>query len=127
MAYWDLGDFFFVEHLAVAKDYQGKRLGSRIMSEFVENANKRIVFEVEDPNSMEGKEKLDAQRRIMFYLKLGFYVNSSCLYRQPVLNKETDDKPPILILVSSRGPLTEKQFHFVHKCIMREIYHVKFS
>ncbi len=82
--YWDLGDFVFIEHLAIKKDLRGKGYGTKLMKQFINSlpeSKRFVVLEVEKLTSK------DAKRRIRFYERLNFKLNKNFLYIQPAYGK----------------------------------------
>ena len=73
---WNLHDLLFIEHFAIEKTFQGKGLGSQVLTRIIHAKSVRVVVEVEPPTN-----EL-SQRRITFYERLGF---STCeiTYWQP--------------------------------------------
>ncbi len=71
LCYWDLstenGDnFIYIEYLAVTPQDRNKGMGSKIMSSFLKSKNDPVILEAELPTCP------IAQRRIVFYERLGF-------------------------------------------------------
>lgn len=65
---WQLDDMIFVEHIAVFEEERNKGFGSAAF-ELLERRYKRIVLEIEPPETETQKRRLD------FYLRCGFVVN----------------------------------------------------
>lgn len=101
---WDLGEFVFVEHLAVNPKCRGKGIGTRIMKSFLESIHKQVVLEVEDPESVPEIEKKNAIRRISFYNRLGFYTNSERIVPPGKQKEET------VYLLSTKGNIPKGEF-----------------
>lgn len=74
--YWQLTDFVFIEHFAIAENVRGKGMGSKIVQQFKDRFD-TIVLETE-PLGISA----DASRRITFYEKAGFVLFDEA-YMQP--------------------------------------------
>ncbi|MDL2315168.1 GNAT family N-acetyltransferase, partial [Bacteroidales bacterium OttesenSCG-928-C19] len=113
--FWEFAKFIYIEHLAFSHNQRGKGWGSRVLKEFM-NLNKLpVVLEIELP------ETTDAQRRLVFYERLGF-VRNNYRYIQPPYS---DGKPSIEMLVMSTNSLTEDHFEEVRKTLHRDVYKAK--
>ena len=77
LAAWDVGDFVFGEHLATDASLRGSGIGKELLVAYMELKKKRIVFEVEHPDSTMAK------RRIGFYERLGCTLYPDVPYVQP--------------------------------------------
>ena len=115
LAGWDFDEFCFVEHIAVKPSIRGGGLGKQLMLDFIEQMNKPVVLEVEPPD-----EEM-AQRRIGFYERLGFHLNSYP-YVQPPLRVGQPDFP--LMMMSYPGLLSEEQFQSCRDTLYAEVYEV---
>jgi len=80
IAYWDLEEIIFIEHLAVDKVHQGKGYGKKIVGELIISHDRRIILEVDPP------EDEISKKRIKFYENLGFHLNRFNYY-QPSLGE----------------------------------------
>lgn len=80
IAYWELDDFLYIEHLAMKKEARNGGLGGKRLEEFVLQMQKPVVLEVELP---EGEMEM---RRVGFYERLGFVYNEYP-YLQPPLRE----------------------------------------
>lgn len=76
IAYWDLGDFLFAEHLAVNKSLRNQGIGSLFMKELLSKTDSPLVLEVENVDTG------IAKRRVGFYERLGFH-QTDIIYNQP--------------------------------------------
>lgn len=112
LAWWELDDFCFVEHLAVSSGIRGGGLGGRLLDDFLQE-HPRVILEVEPPESD------IARRRIGFYERHGFFLNRYP-YEQPPLRKECGYFP--LLLMSSAAPLSEEEFLKVKEELYRTVY-----
>lgn len=116
LAYWDLWDFIFIEHFAFSSKVRGKGLGSKYLKQFLKQADKLVILEVE-PESDE-----ISLRRIGFYNRLGFELNEFD-YCQPAFNK--NKKPVILQLMSYKKRLKAYEFQLIKEKLYKDIYNIK--
>ncbi|MEG1586793.1 MAG: GNAT family N-acetyltransferase [Bacteroidales bacterium] len=81
--YWDMGDFYYLEHLAVFNHMRNKEIGRRVLDWIATNLPGLRLLEVEpDDNEM-------ALRRINYYKRNGYEVITSD-YIQPSYSKDED-------------------------------------
>lgn len=116
MATWDFEDFIFIEHLAVDTKLRGKGVGTELIKNYLNKHKKNIFLEVETPNSDVSK------KRVLFYEKLGFYLNNFS-YFQPPLNP--NDSHLKLNIMSYSKCITEKEFDKYKKIIYKEVYNIE--
>lgn len=112
-AVWELDGFLFIEYLAVNAKERNKGSGSHILHELCRLYNCPLCLEVEPPESDITK------RRIEFYRRNGFYLNSYP-YEQPAYS-ETQSAVPLMIM-TSHSVITEEQFIKMRKEIYKEVY-----
>lgn len=94
---WQIGDWYYVEHLAIDPAQRGKKYGERVMETVLEAGRGKVILEVErvhDTNS---------QRRIGFYERLGYTIVNYD-YVQPPYRKG-DEVLPLLLM--SRPAITD--------------------
>jgi ribosomal protein S18 acetylase RimI-like enzyme len=110
---WDLDDFIYIGHFAVASELRGQKIGEMFLRQFVSGLNKPAVLEVEKP--------LDeiSVRRIAFYERLGFHL-FQCDYIQP---SYSPDKPtvPLFLMETVNGFLSE-HYEVVRDKIYKYVY-----
>ena len=116
MAVWCLSEFLFLEHFAVAPAWRNRGLGGRLLSELSALSGKRVVLEAEPPI-----EEM-ARRRIGFYVRNGFSLNSHPYY-QPALTEELSPVP--LQLMTTGGTLGQEEFERIKNILYSEVYHYK--
>ena len=75
---WQFDRFVYIEHFAVDSAMRGKKIGARVLREFVRECRKPVVLEVEPIESGE-----TARRRIGFYGRCGFHAFHDFTYIQP--------------------------------------------
>lgn len=113
--FWELSDFIYLEHFAVAKELRGKGLGSELIRQLCAHCTgKTIVLEAEPPALNEF-----SSRRIEFYRRLGFHTNPFP-YKQPPYRK--GDEPVELVIMSRPLPLSEGDFKEKISEIYRKVY-----
>lgn len=81
-AYYELGDILYIEHLAASPEARGLGIGTKLVKEILSEAKGMVILEVEPP-----VDEI-TRRRVVFYEKLGFYLNPYYHF-QPPLNRET--------------------------------------
>lgn len=113
LAEWRLGDIIFIEHIAAHKNERGSGLGGRLLAEYISNAGRPVVLEVEPP------ETDIARRRIGFYRRLGFCLNERP-YIQPAIREGVDSIP--LMIMSYPEPLTEAEFDRFRELAYKYVY-----
>ena len=113
---WNFDNFFFIEHLAVNQELRGKGIGTELISNYFKNNNKSVVLEVEKP------ETEIAARRIEFYKRLGFNLNSYS-YIQPAYGK--DKNPVPMLLMSYPDKISNNDFPIIRKRLHAQAYGLK--
>lgn len=113
LASWEFSSFGFVEHFAVSSLLRGSGLGAKLLSQYIEQSQIPIRLEVELP---EGEF---AKRRIGFYERCGFHLNSYD-YVQPPLREGQADLP--LNIMSYPDPLAEAEFIHFRETVYTEVY-----
>jgi len=96
--WWDFKNFQYIDHFAVSQKLRSKGYGAKILEEYINEALKPIVLEVELPDSSINR------RRIQFYERLGFKLNTHD-YKVP---SSTDDSK-IDLLIMTYPKLISKQ------------------
>ena len=113
--FWELSDFVYLEHFAVAKELRGKGLGSELIRQLCAICTgKTIVLEAEPPALNEF-----SARRIEFYRRLGFHTNPFP-YKQPPYR--AGGEPVELVIMSRPMPLSEDDFTKKIREIYRKVY-----
>lgn len=113
---WDLDDFRFVEHFAVAGEMRGAGIGSRMMRIYLRQSRRPVCLEVEAPDTEE------AVRRVSFYRRLGFRFNDFG-YVQPDL--QDTDRKVFLNIMSYPDELTESGFMKIKNVLFPRVYGVE--
>jgi ribosomal protein S18 acetylase RimI-like enzyme len=110
--YWQLTDFVFIEHFAIAMELRGGGIGSGVMK-LMEEQHPRLVLEVEPPHTV------DARRRIRFYEGLGFSAYSFTYLQPPY---QAGGAPlPMLLMQKGMSP-EEHTFSKISAEIYLEVY-----
>lgn len=113
ISFWSLDGFNFIEHFAVNPSQRGQGAGSKMLKEFIKDSSKPIVLEVEIPkNEM-------AERRIGFYERNGFLLNTFDYYQKPLRPQFSEVK---LYLMSYPKKLSNKEFEQVKNEIYNNVY-----
>jgi GNAT superfamily N-acetyltransferase len=110
---WDVGDYAFVEHFAVAPEYRNRGLGAQILRLTVEQTAKPLCLEVEPPLTE------IARRRIAFYERNGFVLNDYP-YEQPAYTPDRASVP--LLIMTLDGGIDRKTFEQVRTALYRRVY-----
>lgn len=112
--YWDFGNFRFIEHVAVDKKERGNGIGTRLLTYVL---RKCTILEAEPPiNAI-------LKRKISFYERHGFCINSDFEYKQPPYNKRMQALP--LILMSYPKRLDNRRLKKIKLVIYAGVYGVK--
>jgi ribosomal protein S18 acetylase RimI-like enzyme len=114
LTYWDLGEFVFAEHFAIAPEARNGGIGAKVMNLFIAEAGKPIVLEVELPST------ILSERRIGFYQRLGFKYWEDVPYQQPPY---LEDGKPIPMKLMTIGSIDLGQsFSEIKDTIYSEVY-----
>ena len=113
--HWDLDDFVYIGHFAVAEHLRGRKIGETFLKKFLASLNKPAVLEVEEP----GDTNTISAQRIEFYERLGFSL-FLCDYIQPAYSA---DKlcVPLYLMETVKGFLS-KHYKYVRDKIYKEVY-----
>ena len=115
MNYWDLGEFVYLEHFAVAEELRGNGLGTRLLGGLHSiTENRPIILEAEPPEQSE-----TALRRTEFYKRLGFFLNPYEYYQPPY---RSEDSPVRLVIMSSPRGLSQQEFTMMRNALYRDAY-----
>lgn len=113
--YWELGDFIYIEHFAVAPELRGQGIGSALMNELRKAVGNRLtVLEAEPPQDSD-----IAKRRIGFYERLGFVLNGY-EYIQPALIE--GEQPIPLVIMSAPSRLSESEYIRIRDRLYKDVY-----
>ena len=114
LTFWDLGEFIFAEHFAIATEARNGGIGAIVMNLFMGEQIKPIVLEVEIPVTSL------AERRIGFYQRLGYKLWESFTYHQPPYH-EGENPIPMHLMTWGKIDL-DKKFSEIKESIYTEIY-----
>ena len=110
---WDVGEFTFVEHFAVAPDHRGQGLGAHILCQAARLCSARLCLEVEVP------ETEIARRRVAFYERNGFCLNHYP-YEQPAYAPDRESVP--LLIMTAGGGIDRATFEQVRAALYSRVY-----
>lgn len=101
IAYWDFGNYVYIEHLAVNPVLRGNNIGSKSLQVFADIVKKTVLLEI-DP-------LVDdiSQRRLGFYERLGYKMNPY-KHAHPAYNPKY--KPHELIVLSYPEKITKEEY-----------------
>lgn len=98
--YWDLGDFYYLEHLAVFPEMRNKKIGQQVLDYVAAHLKGLRLLEVEPT------EDEMSTRRVNYYQRNGYKVLDKT-YVQPSYHK-LEDACPLWIMGNEETPrLTE--------------------
>lgn len=112
VCFWDIGNYVFVEHLAVSGNKRGDGLGAQLMTQLI-NSGTPLVLEVEPPHDEISK------RRIGFYERLGFHLNHY-YHVQPPLQEGFE--PVELLLMSYPNALSPNDTLYIEGQLQKVVY-----
>ncbi len=115
MAIWQLNTSHFIEHLAVSPLSRGEGVGGKVMKELIEKSEKPVLLEVEHP------ETEIAKKRIQFYERLGFHLNTHDYVQPPI---QAGEEPLPLHIMSYPDPISAEEFKIFKNDIFSELYAV---
>jgi len=110
---WQLNGIVFPEHFSILPEERGNNYGTEAIEELIRISNGLIILEVEEPFTEQ------AQRRIAFYRRCGFFVNQEEYY-QPAYNPGKNKVK--LLLMSYPQILNGNQFNEAKKQIHTIVY-----
>ncbi|MCC8186359.1 MAG: GNAT family N-acetyltransferase [Bacteroides sp.] len=112
ITYWDLNDFFYIEHFAIDPERRNGGYGRQVLELLRQTLNSPIVLEVELPT-----EEM-ARRRIAFYERHHFILWEDEYVQPPY--RAGSKQIPMYIMVS--GTLDPEKFPSVRSAIYQEVY-----
>lgn len=90
ISYWNMGDFFYIEHFAISPSLRNSGYGRLVLKALQEKLQAPLVLEVEKP------EDEFSIRRIHFYQREGFTLHEEP-YIQPPYRPEDSGLPMLLM------------------------------
>lgn len=115
LAVWEFDEFRYVEHIAVNPAIRGGGIGRKMMEMYIAQSTKPVLLEVEPAS-----DEL-TQRRIGFYERLGFHLNTFP-YVQPPLRKGNADLE--LNIMSYPRLLMEAEFKPFRETLYKEVFNI---
>ena len=109
--YWKISSYTFLEHFAVNSQLRGQSFGSKILQKFI-NDKKNIVLEIE-PIVDE-----ITQKRLKFYKKFGFVVNSHEHLQIPFREGAKELK---LLLMSQEKTLSQQEYKVFYESMKKSL------
>jgi len=113
--YWKFPEFIFIEHFAILPEERSKGYGFQALEKFIHEVLEPVVLEVEEPNSTV------AIKRIRFYEKLYFRINSGIYFQPPYSVTKNAVK---MLLMSFPKRLSETEFEKAKSRIYKAVYRV---
>lgn len=130
LATWNLGEQDFIEHLAIDQSIRSKGLGSQVMREYLskeEWKNRMVMLEVERPDEaqtelLKSGEKTNDEvvRRIRFYEKLGFHLNTHDYIQPPY--SEGKKAVKLYLMTYPRPIKDDAEFESMRKNLHQKVY-----
>lgn len=115
LTYWDLGNFYYIEHFAIDEKLRNNGYGKEVLTLLEKEIDKPLILEVERPDNE------IAQRRIGFYKRYKFELWNEP-YVQPPYRPDGSAVP---MLIMCRGPLTpSKDYKEVKRKLYQEAYNL---
>ncbi len=110
---YQFSDYLFFELYMVQEHLRGKGVGSTFLKTIIKEATTPIILEVELPTTD------IAKRRIGFYKRLGFHLNTQD-YKMPLFDNKHGGVP--LYLMSYPNKLTQEEFEYYSNHIHKYVY-----
>ena len=112
---WEFEPVVFFEHFAINPELRNGGIGGAMLREIVGSLKKQACLEVELPDN-----EL-ASRRIGFYQRNGFYLNSYS-YVQPAMAAGRNPVP--LKIMTTKQPVSQSEFEQIRDLLYRRVYRV---
>ena len=110
---WQLGEFRYIEHFAIASHFQRQNLGKTALRSFLQQSALPVVLEVEPPDTE------IARQRIRFYQQEGFVLNDKVFIQPPYSPQQQTVE---LRLMEWGGKLLEREFEIIKSTLYRQVY-----
>ena len=110
--YWDMGDFYYLEHLAVFPEMRNKKIGQQVLDYVAEHLKGVRLLEVEPP------EDEMTTRRVNYYRRNGYEVLDKT-YVQPSYHA-LEDACPLWIMGSEDSPRLAEQVERIKEEVYRQ-------
>lgn len=107
MGYWEFEDYLYIEHYAIDPTLRGQGYGSKILQTLIQDTDKTIILEIDEP-----QDEISI-RRLHFYQRLGFVSNP---YVHPLPRYRNNDEHQeaylqILSYPTAIDPQRYERFH----------------
>ncbi len=114
MAYWEFGGVVYIEHFAMDNVLRNRGFGCLVLNCFLDMLPKgiQVVLEAEQPDNPLAK------RRIAFYKRHGFVINTH-EYLQPPYHSGNGFLPMVMM---SRFPLENADFEYITQLLYKNVY-----
>ena len=110
--YWDMGDFYYLEHLAVFPEMRNKKIGQQVLDYVAEHLKGVRLLEVEPT------EDEMTTRRVNYYRRNGYEVLDKT-YVQPSYHA-LEDACPLWIMGSEDSPRLAEQVERIKEEVYRQ-------
>lgn len=114
LTFWNLGDFVFAEHFAIAPKARNSGIGGKVMRAFMNEQTNPIVLEVELPTT------ILSERRIGFYQRLGYKLWNKYSYQQPPYHTDGSSIPMYLMTFGNIN--VDKDYSIIKEKIYSDVY-----
>lgn len=110
VCFWTISSYTFLEHFAINSSLRGQAYGSKILQKFIDE-NENIVLEIEPI--------IDeiTQKRLNFYAKFGFLVNSHEHFQIPFRQGAEELK----LLLLSQNTLSKEEYEEFYKALKKSL------
>lgn len=116
MNYWEMEDFIYLEHFAVAPELRGRGIGAALAEELKKRTAGMIILEAEPSEQSE-----TAKRRTGFYERHGFSVNPYNYLQPPI----SDKQPPVpLRLLTYPKAISKEEYLNIREVLYRQVYRI---
>ncbi|MCC8172209.1 MAG: GNAT family N-acetyltransferase [Parabacteroides sp.] len=116
ITYWNLDDFYYVEHFAIDEVVRNGGIGGKALKQFLGRCDMPVVLEVERP------ENEISRRRIGFYERSGFRLDTHP-YRQPPYRSGGEW---LDLYLMTYGKLDmDRMYDVVKERLYKQVYRVK--
>lgn len=115
LAVYSFPELLFIEHFATDPLLRGRGIGSALLREFLDTADRPVCLEVEPP-----VDDITC-RRVAFYERLGFVLNRFD-YLQPSISKGRSPVP--LYIMTYKTAVSQKEYEAIRDRLYSDVYHV---
>lgn len=106
ITYWDIGDYTYIDHLAIKREYRNKGYGTKLLN-LVKKRGEKFILEVEPPiNEL-------TKKRVKFYTNNGFFLNEYNYTQRPL--KENGNSIKLDLMTYPKKETTEKLIELDNK------------